>query len=102
MWSVGCILAQMVKGRPIFPGKDIEDQMRLIFMHLGNPDPNFINSFDHSDAKQKLQLLDDDIKDYQGRDFTALFSAYDNASPECIDLIKQMLTYDPEKRITVD
>jgi len=76
--------------------------MRLIFMHLGNPDPNFINSFDHSDAKQKLQLLDDDIKDYQGRDFTALFSAYDNASPECIDLIKQMLTYDPEKRITVD
>ena len=32
-------------------------------------------------------------------DFNSLFK---KASPECIDLLKKMLVYDPEERITVD
>lgn len=37
IWSVGCILAEMILGTPIFPGEDDEDQMFRIIAILGSP-----------------------------------------------------------------
>jgi serine/threonine protein kinase len=37
MWSVGCILAELLLGKPIFPGKDETDQLDLIMKLLGSP-----------------------------------------------------------------
>lgn len=37
MWSVGCILAEMLSNRPIFPGKHYLDQLNHILGILGSP-----------------------------------------------------------------
>lgn len=37
MWSVGCIFAEMVTGRPLFPGTSEKDQLIKIFVLLGTP-----------------------------------------------------------------
>lgn len=37
MWSVGCIMAEMILGRPLFPGKDHVHQFTLITEILGKP-----------------------------------------------------------------
>ncbi|EDO49420.1 predicted protein [Nematostella vectensis] len=38
MWSAGCIFAEMANGgRPLFPGNDVDDQLRRIFKILGTP-----------------------------------------------------------------
>ncbi len=38
MWSAGCIFAEMANaGRPLFPGNDVEDQLKRIFKLLGTP-----------------------------------------------------------------
>jgi cyclin-dependent kinase len=37
VWSCGCIFAEMVTGRPLFPGSDDQDQLRRIVDALGNP-----------------------------------------------------------------
>jgi len=37
MWSFGCILAELLTGRPLFPGEDEKDQMALIVELLGMP-----------------------------------------------------------------
>lgn len=37
IWSVGCIFAEMMLGRPLFPGKDRLDQFRVIVQVLGSP-----------------------------------------------------------------
>ena len=37
MWSLGCILAEMHTGEPLFSGKDTHDQMRRIVAMLGMP-----------------------------------------------------------------
>jgi mitogen-activated protein kinase 1/3 len=37
VWSVGCILAEMLSGKPLFPGKDYHHQLTLILDVLGTP-----------------------------------------------------------------
>jgi cell division cycle 2-like protein len=37
MWSVGCIFAELVLGKPIFPGEGEIDQINKIFAALGAP-----------------------------------------------------------------
>lgn len=38
MWSAGCIFAEISNaGRPLFPGADVDDQLKRIFKQLGSP-----------------------------------------------------------------
>merc|ERR1711971_1055936 len=37
IWSVGCIFAELVNGRPLFPGNTDTDQLQKIFKLLGTP-----------------------------------------------------------------
>lgn len=38
MWSAGCIFAEISNaGRPLFPGADVDDQLKRIFKQLGTP-----------------------------------------------------------------
>lgn len=37
MWSAGCIMAEMLTGRPLFPGQNEADQVQLICRVLGAP-----------------------------------------------------------------
>jgi mitogen-activated protein kinase 7 len=37
MWSVGCILAELLGGKPIFKGEDYVDQLNRILALLGTP-----------------------------------------------------------------
>lgn len=38
MWSIGCIMAELYStGSPLFPGKEVYDQLRRIFELLGTP-----------------------------------------------------------------
>ncbi|GMG11611.1 unnamed protein product [[Candida] boidinii] len=55
MWSAGCILAEMLTGKPLFPGSSNEDQLLKIFRLMGTPNerswpgvsqyPNYRNNF---------------------------------------------------------
>lgn len=46
VWSVGCIFAEMVTGRAIFPGKSTIHQIRLIIELLGRPKDEDIKAMD--------------------------------------------------------
>lgn len=43
MWSLGCILAELYTGFPIFPGENEQEQLSCIMEVLGVPDKEFIN-----------------------------------------------------------
>lgn len=43
MWSLGCILAELYTGFPIFPGENEQEQLSCIMEVLGIPDKEFIN-----------------------------------------------------------
>lgn len=42
MWSVGCILAELYTGMPIFPGESEQDQLVCIMEVLGVPPPHMV------------------------------------------------------------
>ena len=37
IWSIGCIFAELLTGRPLFPGKNVVHQLDLITDLLGTP-----------------------------------------------------------------
>ena len=47
IWSVGCVLAEMMIGRPLFPGGKEAEQMQKIYQTLGN-----IEDTDYPEARK--------------------------------------------------
>ena len=43
MWSLGCIMAELYTGFPIFPGENEQEQLACIMEVLGIPDKDFVN-----------------------------------------------------------
>jgi dual specificity tyrosine-phosphorylation-regulated kinase 2/3/4 len=43
MWSLGCILAELKTGFPIFPGENEQEQLSCIMEVLGLPEKDFVN-----------------------------------------------------------
>lgn len=43
IWSLGCILAELYTGFPIFPGENEQEQLSCIMEVLGIPDKDFVN-----------------------------------------------------------
>ena len=45
MWGVGCVIAEMLKGHPLFPGTSDLDQCERIFRVVGSPDEHSMPGF---------------------------------------------------------
>ena len=43
IWSIGCIFAEILLGKPLFPGKNVVHQLDLITDLLGTPSPDVIS-----------------------------------------------------------
>merc|ERR1719347_1993340 len=94
MWSVGCILAEMVSNRPIFPGKHYLDQLYHILGILGSPTQEDLASILNDKARCYLASLPFKPK-------IPFSKLYPNADPQAMDLLEKMLTFNPNKRVTV-
>ncbi|KAM7372196.1 hypothetical protein PAMP_009384 [Pampus punctatissimus] len=57
IWSVGCILAEMLSNKPIFPGKHYLDQLNHILGVLGSPSQEDLNCIINMKARNYLQSL---------------------------------------------
>jgi len=95
VWSVGCILGEMLSGRAMFPGRDYHHQLTLILDVLGTPTLDEFYAITSRRSRDYLRALPLSKK----RPFAAL---YPNASPLAIDFLSKTLTFDPKKRLTVE
>ena len=93
IWSVGCILTEMLARRQLFPGKDYLNQLQLILSVVGTPDAEYIKGVGSDRVKTYLQNL----PARKRVDITVLFP---NCSAVVLDLLNSMLQLDPKKRVT--
>jgi mitogen-activated protein kinase 1/3 len=93
IWSVGCILAELLLGQPLFPGKDYRHQLILIFQVLGSPIGEDYQIIKSRRAREYIRSL----PFYRNVPFKKIFPY---ANPLALDLLNKMLTFDPRQRIT--
>ncbi|CAN6463797.1 unnamed protein product [Victoria cruziana] len=95
IWSVGCILGEIITRRPLFPGKDYVQQLRLITELIGSPDESSLGFLRNDNARRYIRQL----PQYPKQKFSEKFP---NMTPGAVDLLEKMLVFDPSKRITVE
>lgn len=98
VWSVGCILAEMLSGRPLFPGRDYHNQLWLIMEVLGTPNLEDYYNIKLKRAREYIRLLPFCKK----VPLSELFGLIPNVNPLAINLLEQLLAFNPSKRITVE
>jgi len=94
MWSVGCILAELMARKPLFPGKNHVDQLNLITSIVGTPLPEELLIVTNEQALKFMKSMP-----FKPR--VNLGTRIADASPVGIALLDQMLQFDPRKRISV-
>ncbi|GMH11982.1 hypothetical protein Nepgr_013823 [Nepenthes gracilis] len=98
IWSVGCIMMEIIRREPLFRGRDYVQQLGLITELLGSPedsDLGFLRSGSSENARKYVKQLPHVPK----QPFSTKFK---NVSLTALDLVEKMLVFDPSKRITVD
>ncbi|CAM9539031.1 unnamed protein product, partial [Phaeothamnion confervicola] len=92
-WSVGCVLAELLGRKPLFPGKDFVDQLTRIFDVIGAPRPCEVAHIKGTQAQKFLRR-------HAGGGGRRLSDLFPTAHPEVLDLLAGLLVFDPARRLT--
>ena len=57
MWSIGCIMAELLGGKPLFKGRDYVDQLNKILGVLGTPDDSTLSRIGSERAQMYIRSL---------------------------------------------
>eukprot|EP01017_Pseudomicrothorax_dubius_P021801 TRINITY_DN2344_c0_g1_i1.p1 TRINITY_DN2344_c0_g1~~TRINITY_DN2344_c0_g1_i1.p1 ORF type:complete len:251 (-),score=40.03 TRINITY_DN2344_c0_g1_i1:84-836(-) len=95
VWSIGCIFAELLGRTPLFPGDDYLDQIQRIIAVLGTPNADQL-SFIGNESAMKY------VKSLPKRSTQQWQSLYPKANPVGMDLLSKMLTFNPDRRLTVE
>ncbi|GLD97445.1 hypothetical protein PINS_up006129 [Pythium insidiosum] len=99
VWSMGCIFAEMMSRKPLFPGQDYIDQLHLIMNALGAPSDQELYFLTNARARK---FMNAEYHKRGGNVVKPLSQMFSEAPPDALDLLVKMLVIDPNKRITID
>ncbi|XP_051145068.1 shaggy-related protein kinase epsilon-like [Andrographis paniculata] len=91
MWSIGCVVAELLLGQPLFPGESSVDQLVEIIKVLGTP------------TREEIKCMNPNYTDYKFPQIKAhpwhkVFRR--RVPPESMDLVSRLLQYSPSLRCT--
>lgn len=95
IWSIGCIFAEVLTGKPLFPGKNVVHQLDLMTDLLGTPSLDTISRVRNDKARKYLTSM----RKKQPIQFSQKFP---NADPSALRLLERLLAFDPKDRPTAE
>ncbi|KAG8233489.1 hypothetical protein J437_LFUL013738 [Ladona fulva] len=104
MWSLGCILAELYTGYPLFPGENEIEQLACIMEVLGSPPSNLLETASRRrlffDAKDNPRCVTNSRGRQRIPGSKDLASALDCSHAPFVDFIRRCLEWDSRKRMT--
>ncbi|XP_076944809.1 shaggy-related protein kinase epsilon-like isoform X2 [Bidens hawaiensis] len=91
VWSVGCVLAELLLGQPLFPGESGVDQLVEIIKVLGTPTREEIKCMNPNYTEFKFPQI-------KAHPWHKIF--HKRTPPEAVDLVSRLLQYSPTLRCT--
>ncbi|XP_021487424.1 dual specificity tyrosine-phosphorylation-regulated kinase 4 [Meriones unguiculatus] len=104
MWSLGCIMAELYTGYPLFPGEDEVEQLACIMEVLGLPPAYLIETatrrqvfFDSKGLPKNITNNRGEKRHPDSKDLTMVLKTYDSSF---LDFLKRCLVWEPSLRMT--
>ena len=97
MWGIGCIFAEMLTGKPIFPGQGEPDQINRIFRALGSPNEDSWPGVSSLPNASKVSYKVGSRSKLRELFPLASFSGGMSLSDSGFDLLSRLLCMDPSR-----
>ncbi|XP_019855767.1 PREDICTED: cyclin-dependent kinase 18-like [Amphimedon queenslandica] len=91
MWGVGCIFYEMIVGRPMFPGANVEEELVLIWKSLGTP-----NEKTWPGITKNKEFISHSFLRYDPQPLGLIVPRLDK---EGINLMSKLLSYESQERL---
>ncbi|XP_050296460.1 mitogen-activated protein kinase 15 [Anthonomus grandis grandis] len=97
MWSLGCILAEMLIGKPIFPGTSTVNQVEKIMATIPTPSSEDINQVCISGVGSSMIKNASSVSKYPLQNMLG-----SSVPADAVNLVTQLLLFNPYKRLKAD
>ena len=94
IWSAGCIMAELLSRRPLFPGADYVKQLEYIINYLGTPSKEDLEATSGNERASKYAAS---LGNGKCNNIPTYFA---HCNPHAVDLLMKMLTFNPKTRIS--
>ncbi|KAM0014057.1 putative mitogen-activated protein kinase CMGC-MAPK family [Helianthus debilis subsp. tardiflorus] len=91
IWSIGCIFAEMLLRKPLFPGKNVVHQLDLMTDLLGTPCSESITRIRNEKARRYLSNM-------RKKPPVPFARKFPNVDPLALRLLQRLLSFDPKDR----
>lgn len=95
IWSIGCIFAELLTGKPLFPGKNVVHQLDLMTDLLGTPSAEAIARVRNEKARRYLSSM-------RRKKPVPFSQKFPNTDPLALRLLERMLAFEPRDRPTAE
>ena len=99
MWGAGCILGEILAGKPVFAGSSTIQQLELICGLIGKPEWDLAQC-QRVSPYTRAMLADLNVESKEAGTAAAWEKAFPNASRDALDLLQQLLKFSPFERIS--